>query len=123
MRDVEIEFETQKKLIELEGEGHFAKACLDIEVSIDRGNIGNEVRSDFSSETRLKVEVEDRLKADKEAKAAEEGQKMEERKNSFGKRNEIEERKMACGRADVAYSRGTQNEHERRTEVVTRRKM
>ncbi|GFT86977.1 uncharacterized protein TNCV_1801621 [Trichonephila clavipes] len=35
MRDVEMEFEPQKKLIELEG-GHFARACLDIEVSIDR---------------------------------------------------------------------------------------
>ncbi|GFW07340.1 hypothetical protein TNCV_865121 [Trichonephila clavipes] len=78
MRDVEMEFETQKKLIELEGEGHFARACLDIEVSIDRGNIGNEVRSNLSSETRLKVEVEDRLKADDEAKAVEEGRKMEE---------------------------------------------
>ncbi|GFW36720.1 hypothetical protein TNCV_1220521 [Trichonephila clavipes] len=52
MRDIEMEFETQKKLIELEG-GHFARACLDIEVSIDRGNIGNEVRSNLSSETRL----------------------------------------------------------------------
>ncbi|GFW37279.1 uncharacterized protein TNCV_2632631 [Trichonephila clavipes] len=31
--------------IELEGEGHFTRACLDIEVSTDRGNIGNEVRS------------------------------------------------------------------------------
>ncbi|GFW80723.1 hypothetical protein TNCV_1552391 [Trichonephila clavipes] len=51
MRDIEMEFETQKKLIELEGEGHFARACLDIEVSIDRGNIGNEVRSNLSSET------------------------------------------------------------------------
>ncbi|GFX06324.1 hypothetical protein TNCV_505431 [Trichonephila clavipes] len=53
MGDVEMEFETQKKLIELEGEGHFARACLDIEVLIDRGNIGNEVRSNLSSETRL----------------------------------------------------------------------
>ncbi|GFV63851.1 hypothetical protein TNCV_5138561, partial [Trichonephila clavipes] len=70
--------EPQKKLIELEGEGHFARACLDIEVSIGRGNIGNEVRSNLSSETRLKVEVEDRLKADEEAKAVEEGRKMEE---------------------------------------------
>ncbi|GFU11031.1 hypothetical protein TNCV_344391 [Trichonephila clavipes] len=73
-----MEFETQKKLIKLEGEGHFARACLDIEVSIDRGNIGNEVRSNLSSETRRKVEVEDRLKADEEAKAVEEGRKMEE---------------------------------------------
>ncbi|GFU82861.1 hypothetical protein TNCV_266581 [Trichonephila clavipes] len=72
-----MEFETQKKLIELEGEGHFAVACLDIEVSTDRGTIGNEVRSNLSSETRLKVEVEDRLKADEEAKAVEEGRKME----------------------------------------------
>ncbi|GFU14033.1 hypothetical protein TNCV_1580431 [Trichonephila clavipes] len=40
MRDVEMEFETQKKLIELEGEGHFTRACLDIEVSIDIGNEG-----------------------------------------------------------------------------------
>ncbi|GFT14186.1 hypothetical protein TNCV_2677271 [Trichonephila clavipes] len=78
MRDVEMEFETQKKLIELEGEGHFTIACLDIEVSTDRGNIGNEVRSNLSSETRLKVEVEDGLKADEEAKAVEEGRKLEE---------------------------------------------
>ncbi|GFX32587.1 splicing factor 3B subunit 2 [Trichonephila clavipes] len=77
MRDVEMEFETQKKLIELEG-GHFTRACLDVEVSTDRGTIGNEVRSNISSETRLKVEVEDKLKADKEAKAVEEGRKMEE---------------------------------------------
>ncbi|GFW45988.1 uncharacterized protein TNCV_3276061 [Trichonephila clavipes] len=78
MRDVEMEFETQKKVIELEGEGHFTRACLDIEVSTDRGNIGNEVRSNLSSETRFKVEMEDRLKADEEAKAVEEGRKMEE---------------------------------------------
>ncbi|GFU44677.1 uncharacterized protein TNCV_1507511 [Trichonephila clavipes] len=58
MRDVEREFETQIKLIELEEKGHFARACLDIEVSTDRGNIGNE--------------------ADEEAKAVEEGRKMEE---------------------------------------------
>ncbi|GFV12548.1 hypothetical protein TNCV_4425011 [Trichonephila clavipes] len=94
MRDVEMEFETQKKLIELEGEGHLARACLDIEVSTDRGNIGNEVRSNLSSETRLKVEVEDRLKDDEEAKSsggrAEDGRrKKNERNNSFGRRNEI----------------------------------
>ncbi|GFV19269.1 hypothetical protein TNCV_1475551 [Trichonephila clavipes] len=52
MRDIEMEFETQKKLIELEG-GHFTRACLDIEVSTNRGNIENEVRSNLSSETRL----------------------------------------------------------------------
>ncbi|GFW04638.1 hypothetical protein TNCV_3066561 [Trichonephila clavipes] len=107
MRDVEMEFEIQKKLIELEGEGHFTRACLDIEVSTDRGNIGNEVRSNLSSETRLKVEVEDRLKADEEAKAVlEDGRRKNERENSFGRRNKIEERKMACGRADAACSRG-----------------
>ncbi|GFT49240.1 hypothetical protein TNCV_4582481 [Trichonephila clavipes] len=78
MRDVEVEFKTQKKLIELEGGGHFAIACLDIEVSTNRGTIGNEVRSNLSSETRLKIEVEDRHKTDEEAKAVEEGQKMEE---------------------------------------------
>ncbi|GFW68206.1 retrovirus-related Pol polyprotein from transposon opus [Trichonephila clavipes] len=78
MRDIEMEFETQKKLIELEGEGHSTRACLNIEVSTNRGNIGNEVRSNLSSETRLKVEVEDRLKADEEAKAVAEGRKMEE---------------------------------------------
>ncbi|GFX71192.1 uncharacterized protein TNCV_3409621 [Trichonephila clavipes] len=91
MRDIEMEFEIQKKLIEFEGEGHFTRACLDIELSTNRGNIGNEVRSNLSSETRLKVEVEDRLKADEEAKevedrlkayekvkAVEEGRKMEE---------------------------------------------
>ncbi|GFU74427.1 hypothetical protein TNCV_3542571 [Trichonephila clavipes] len=39
---------------------------------------GNEVRSNLSSETRLKVEVEDRLKAYEEVKAVEEGRKMEE---------------------------------------------
>ncbi|GFW30657.1 hypothetical protein TNCV_455941 [Trichonephila clavipes] len=83
MRDVEMELETQKKLIELEGEGNFVRSCLDIEVSIERGNIGNEVSSNLSSETRLKVEV-DRLKADEEAKAVEEGRKMEE-----GRINEI----------------------------------
>ncbi|GFY03866.1 hypothetical protein TNCV_1196461 [Trichonephila clavipes] len=70
MRDMEMEFETQKKLIDLEGEGHLAIACLDIEVSTDRDNIRNEVRSNLSSETRLKVEVEDRLKADEEAKSS-----------------------------------------------------
>ncbi|GFX96843.1 hypothetical protein TNCV_1648781 [Trichonephila clavipes] len=108
MKDVEMKFETQKKLIELEGEGHFTRACLDIEVSIDRGNIGSEARSSLSSETRLKVEVEDRLKADEEAKAVEEdGRRKNERKNSFGRRNEIEQRKMARGRADAAYSRET----------------
>ncbi|GFV90531.1 hypothetical protein TNCV_2222471 [Trichonephila clavipes] len=41
MRDVEMEFDTQKKLIELEGEGHFTRSCLDIEASTDRGNFGN----------------------------------------------------------------------------------
>ncbi|GFU73195.1 transposable element Tcb2 transposase [Trichonephila clavipes] len=69
---------SRNKQIELEGEGHFARACLDIEVSIDRGNIGNEVSFNFSIETRLKVEVEDRLKTDEEAKAVEEWRKMEE---------------------------------------------
>ncbi|GFW09067.1 uncharacterized protein TNCV_3081591 [Trichonephila clavipes] len=90
MRDVEMEFETQNKLIELEGEGHFTRACLDIEVSTDRGHIGNEVevkdrlkvevedRLKVEVEDRLKVEVEDRLKADEEAIAVEEGRKMEE---------------------------------------------
>ncbi|GFS52941.1 hypothetical protein TNCV_330891 [Trichonephila clavipes] len=73
---MEMEFETQKKLIDLEGEGHLAIACLDIEVSPDRDNIRNEVRSNLSSETRLKVEVEDRLKADEEAKAVEDERKM-----------------------------------------------
>ncbi|GFS99384.1 hypothetical protein TNCV_1601881 [Trichonephila clavipes] len=78
MRDVEMELETQKKLIEFEGEGHFARACLDIEVSTDSGNVGNEGKSNLTSETRLKVKVEDRLKADEEAKAVEKGRKMEE---------------------------------------------
>ncbi|GFT42585.1 transmembrane protein 39A [Trichonephila clavipes] len=55
MRDVEMEFETQKKVIELEGEDHFARACLDIEVSTDRGNVGNEVRSNLSSETNSRL--------------------------------------------------------------------
>ncbi|GFW69437.1 hypothetical protein TNCV_487861 [Trichonephila clavipes] len=79
MRDIEMEFETQKKLIELEGEGHFTRACLDIEVSTNRGNIGNEVRSNLSSETRLKVEVEDRLKAYEEVKAVEEGRRWKKK--------------------------------------------
>ncbi|GFV00948.1 hypothetical protein TNCV_1387621 [Trichonephila clavipes] len=70
MRDVEMEFETQKKLIELEEESHFTRACLDIEVSTHRGNIGNEARSNLSSETGLK--------ADEEAKAVEKGRNMEE---------------------------------------------
>ncbi|GFX44682.1 hypothetical protein TNCV_2807541 [Trichonephila clavipes] len=39
MRNVEMEFEHQKKLIELEGEDHFARACLDIEVSTDRATV------------------------------------------------------------------------------------
>ncbi|GFX83697.1 hypothetical protein TNCV_349611 [Trichonephila clavipes] len=78
MRDVEMELENQTKLIELGGEGHFARAYLGIEVSIDRGNIGSEVRSNLSSETRLMVEVENRHKAHEEAKAVEEGRKMEE---------------------------------------------
>ncbi|GFY70904.1 hypothetical protein TNIN_325761 [Trichonephila inaurata madagascariensis] len=78
MRSVEMEFEFEKKLIELEGEGHFARACPDIEGSIDAGNIENEVRSNLNRETRLKAEVEVRLKADEEAKAVEEGRKMEE---------------------------------------------
>ncbi|GFV43741.1 hypothetical protein TNCV_2770541 [Trichonephila clavipes] len=81
-----MEFELQKKLIELEGEGYFAIACLDIEVSTDRGNIGNEVRSNLSIETRFKAVVETRLttvvetrlKTDEEAKAVEEGRNMEE---------------------------------------------
>ncbi|GFX76209.1 hypothetical protein TNCV_1233471 [Trichonephila clavipes] len=47
MRDVKMEFETQKKLIELEGEGHLARACVDMEVSTDIGNIGNEVISNL----------------------------------------------------------------------------
>ncbi|GFV16895.1 hypothetical protein TNCV_4364951 [Trichonephila clavipes] len=59
MRDIEMEFETQKKLIELEGEA---------------------VRPDSH-----KAEVEDRLKADEEAKAVKEGRKMEEE----GRKNEI----------------------------------
>ncbi|GFV08492.1 hypothetical protein TNCV_2937081 [Trichonephila clavipes] len=65
-RNVEMGFELQKK-IELEGEGHFARACLDIEVSTDRGNIGNELISNLSSEIRLKAE--------EEAKAVGEGRK------------------------------------------------
>ncbi|GFW16250.1 hypothetical protein TNCV_4264151 [Trichonephila clavipes] len=67
MRNVEMEFELLKNLIELEGEGRFARACPNIEVSTDRGNIGNEARSNLSSETRLK--------ADEEAKAVEEGRR------------------------------------------------
>ncbi|GFU04976.1 hypothetical protein TNCV_1290731 [Trichonephila clavipes] len=68
--DMEMEFETQKKLIELEGE----------------------VRSNLSSETRLKVEVEDRLKADEEAKAVEDERKMEKERRmneiiALGERN------------------------------------
>ncbi|GFW44325.1 hypothetical protein TNCV_1747541 [Trichonephila clavipes] len=91
---------------------HFARACQDIEVSTDRDNIGNEMRFNFNSETRLKVELEDRFKADEEATAvggrAEDGRrKKNERKNSFLRRNEIEERKTACGKADATCSRGT----------------
>ncbi|GFY16246.1 hypothetical protein TNCV_2348911 [Trichonephila clavipes] len=78
MRDIEMEFKPKKNQIELEGEGHFARACLGIEVSTARGNVGNEVLSILSSETRSKVEVEDRFKADREAKPVEEGRKMEE---------------------------------------------
>ncbi|GFW16197.1 uncharacterized protein TNCV_4263621 [Trichonephila clavipes] len=89
-------FETQKKLIELE-EGHFAIACLHIEVSTDRGTIGNEVRSNLSSETRLKVEVEDRLKADEEAKAVEERRKMEEERRMNEKIALEEEMRMKDG--------------------------
>ncbi|GFW32830.1 hypothetical protein TNCV_1773991 [Trichonephila clavipes] len=63
MRDIEMEFETQKKLIELEGEGHFTRACLDIEVSTNRGNIGNEVRSNLAvrPDSRLKWRTDSRL--------------------------------------------------------------
>ncbi|GFS71572.1 hypothetical protein TNCV_5052451 [Trichonephila clavipes] len=62
--------DTSRDVLPRGGEGHFARACLDIEVSTNRGNIGNEVRSNLSSETRLK--------ADEEAKAVAEGRKMEE---------------------------------------------
>ncbi|GFX97559.1 uncharacterized protein TNCV_2841191 [Trichonephila clavipes] len=63
MRDIEMEFETQKKLIELEGKGHFTRACLDTEVSIDRGNSGNEVRSILAvrPNSRLKWRIDSRL--------------------------------------------------------------
>ncbi|GFY12256.1 hypothetical protein TNCV_283591 [Trichonephila clavipes] len=63
MRDVEMEFETQKKLIELEGEGHFTRACLDIEVSAGRGNIGNEARSTLAvrPDSMLNWRIDSRL--------------------------------------------------------------
>ncbi|GFY43377.1 hypothetical protein TNIN_93371 [Trichonephila inaurata madagascariensis] len=70
MMRVEMEFELEKKLIELEGEGHFARACPDIEGAIDAGNIENEVRSNLNRDTRLK--------AYEEAKTVKEGRKMEE---------------------------------------------
>ncbi|GFY44885.1 hypothetical protein TNIN_261441 [Trichonephila inaurata madagascariensis] len=60
MKSVEMEFELERKLIELEGEGHFARACPDIEVSTDKGNIRNEVRSNLRSETRLKADEENK---------------------------------------------------------------
>ncbi|GFW83614.1 hypothetical protein TNCV_2204631 [Trichonephila clavipes] len=112
MRDIKKEFETQKKLIELKGEGHFTRECLDIEVSTNRGNIGNEVKSNLSSETRLKVEVEDRLKAYEEVKAVEEGRKMEEERRmneiiALEEEMRLKNEKMACGRADATCSRGT----------------
>ncbi|GFY78193.1 hypothetical protein TNIN_117291 [Trichonephila inaurata madagascariensis] len=70
MRNVKMKFELQKKPIELEGEGYFARAGPDIEGSIDAGNSENEVRCNLNSETRLKAE--------EEAKAVEEGWKKKE---------------------------------------------
>ncbi|GFT08899.1 hypothetical protein TNCV_4104151 [Trichonephila clavipes] len=77
-RKEKIELDELKNSFVWEVQTFEKTSCPDIEVSTDRGNIGNEVRSDLNSETRLKVEVEDRLKADEEAKAVEEGRKMEE---------------------------------------------
>ncbi|GFX54316.1 hypothetical protein TNCV_3824151 [Trichonephila clavipes] len=60
-------------------------SCPDIEVSTDRGNIGNEVRYNLrGSGVTIRgggarvAEVEARLKAEEEAKSVEEGRKMEE---------------------------------------------
>ncbi|GFV90910.1 hypothetical protein TNCV_3616721 [Trichonephila clavipes] len=64
IRDIEMECEIQKKLIELEGEGHFTRACLDIEVSTNRGNIGYEVRDPTLAvrpDSRLKWRIDSRL--------------------------------------------------------------
>ncbi|GFX67817.1 CCHC-type domain-containing protein [Trichonephila clavipes] len=80
-----------------------------VEVSTDGGNIENEVRSNLSSETRLYAEEE--AKALEEGRKMEEEKRMNERENIFGRRNEIEERKIACGRADATCSKGTLNEH------------
>ncbi|GFU48449.1 hypothetical protein TNCV_1630871 [Trichonephila clavipes] len=72
-----------EKLIELEGEGHFTRACLDIEVSTGRGNIGNEVRSNLNSET-IQVEVEqDRLALVIAKEWSKGGRWKNERKNSL----------------------------------------
>ncbi|GFY58552.1 uncharacterized protein TNIN_198161 [Trichonephila inaurata madagascariensis] len=67
-----------KKSIVCEVQTFEEGSCLDIEASIDAGNIENEVRYNLSRETRFKAEVEVRLKAYEEAKAVEEGWKMEE---------------------------------------------
>ncbi|GFX22794.1 retrovirus-related Pol polyprotein from transposon opus [Trichonephila clavipes] len=76
--DDDTQLKENKSSIVCEVQTFEKNSGLDIEVSTDRGNIGNEVRSNLSSETRLKVEVEDRPKAYEEVKAVVEGRKMEE---------------------------------------------
>ncbi|GFY63037.1 angiogenic factor with G patch and FHA domains 1 [Trichonephila inaurata madagascariensis] len=70
-----------------------------------------EARNKEEEQARFKAEVEARLKSEEENKAVEEAEdgrrKKNEQKNSFERRDEIEERKMACGRADITCSRGT----------------
>ncbi|GFU38213.1 hypothetical protein TNCV_2432501 [Trichonephila clavipes] len=74
----------------------------------ERPKVEEETRLKAEKETRLKAEKQTRLKAKEEAglKAEEEGRTMEEERKmdegSFGRRNEFEERKMACGRADTS---------------------
>ncbi|GFW07349.1 uncharacterized protein TNCV_865211 [Trichonephila clavipes] len=79
-RKEERELAERKRKEEMEIAERKRRADFEQKVSTNRGNIGNEVRSNLSSETRLKVEVEDRLKAYEEVKAVQEGRKMEEEK-------------------------------------------
>ncbi|GFS59035.1 CCHC-type domain-containing protein [Trichonephila clavipes] len=76
--DDDTQLKENKSSIVCEVQTFEKSSCLDVEATIDSVNIEGEVRSNLSSETRLKVEVEDRLKAYEEVKAVEEGRKMEE---------------------------------------------
>ncbi|GFY57518.1 hypothetical protein TNIN_218851, partial [Trichonephila inaurata madagascariensis] len=57
-------------------------------------------------EARHKEDMEADSRLRRKPKSGGKGEKIEQ-KNSFGKRNEIEEGKMACGRADAMFKRNT----------------